>query len=293
MADTLGNQSVFSVFLSLSSFLPRRHLQKLGPACLAFIYSRDVCDVGPSLPVEDGETITLYLAIPFWPQAFITHHTTSERKRRQVLREKRRARAKQAWLLWRKWEKRGTNGDRVGQKWSLIWEGKWGDSMSHLWCALWDRRAEAQLCLSAHARTQASPVGGCRPSGLRLWPLAGSWDTWVPSQNWAQRSSSLLLLLYPAGLEAREFSSSSSCSPPFLSTSVSPFLCPLLLAPCSLPLPPLLPSPFLFLPSPPHLFSSRHSSTITWRKDPEVCLLCVTPSIRFIDTYLNLLFIIS
>lgn len=93
MVDTLGNRSVFSVFLSLSSFLPRRHLQKLGPAYLAFIYWRDVCDVGPSLLVEDGETITLYLAIPFWPQALITRLL---REGRQVLREKRRARAKQA-----------------------------------------------------------------------------------------------------------------------------------------------------------------------------------------------------
>lgn len=88
MADTLGNQSVFSVFLSLSSFLPRWRLQELGPACLAFIYWRDICDVGPS--ITGRRRWNHHFALSHSILATSLDHTTSERKGRQVLREKRR-----------------------------------------------------------------------------------------------------------------------------------------------------------------------------------------------------------
>lgn len=128
--------------------------------------------------------------------------------------------------------------------------------------------------------------------GWEYGPELGSWRPESPSLKWAQRDLVSLALATPfsnlACHEAHVFlflfflSSSFSCFPPFLS------IISFLHFPFS-PLPILL-----FLLHPIHLLSFlRYMSTIMPRKDTEVCLLCVSPSFSFIDTYLNLSFIVS
>lgn len=123
-------------------------------------------------------------------------------------------------------------------------------------------------------------------------PELGSWMPESPVWTGHRETwSHWLLPLFsnPACHEASVFlflSSSFSCFSPFLSTfSFRPFP--------SSPLPVL----FFFLPlSPPPLtsfvFLKTHEHHLP-RKDTEVCLLCVSPSFSFIDTYLNLTFIVS
>jgi len=187
-----------------------------------------------------------------------------------VLREKRCVWAKQAWLPLRKWEKRGTNGIRVGQKWSLIREGKWTDCISHLRCKTARQMSRKLRGSSVPVRGQEGDRLECE--GRQSWgygPRVGHPDTWVPSLSCIQRDLVLLALVTlfsnPACHEARVFlflSSSFSCFPlPLHLLLILPSLS--LLPPCSFPLPPSPLTSFVFLKTHEHHYAKKRPFSLS------------------------------